>query len=247
MRSRCSGQYWQQQVDYVMDIRLDDGRQRIDGKETITSINNSPDELRYLWLQLDQNMRDLDSDSHMIREGFMEDRMSFSDVAKLEPDFDGGFKIQAVKDAGGKALPHTINQTMMRVDLPKPLAPGGKFTFQVTGGTTSTTASPSADAAVTNTLRPTTTTSTRLPSSSPASAPTTTAWAGRTSSSSAAASSPSSSGTTTSRSPFPATTSWPPRASCRTPRRLTATAHPPRGGQTADKPVSSSRGGGPGK
>jgi len=40
--------YWQQQVDYVMDIRLNDGTQRIDGKETITYINNSPDELRYL-------------------------------------------------------------------------------------------------------------------------------------------------------------------------------------------------------
>ena len=51
--------YWQQQVDYVMDIRLNDATQRIDGKETITYINNSPDELRYLWLQLDQNMRDL--------------------------------------------------------------------------------------------------------------------------------------------------------------------------------------------
>ncbi len=54
--------YWQQQVDYVMDLRLDDAAQRIDGKETITYINNSPDELRYLWIQLDQNVRDLDSD-----------------------------------------------------------------------------------------------------------------------------------------------------------------------------------------
>ena len=123
--------YWQQQVDYVMDIRLNDATQRIDGKETITYVNNSPDELRYLWLQLDQNMRDLDSDSHMIKEGFMEDRMTFDRVAGLEPDFDGGFKIEAVKDGSGRELAHTINQTMMRVDLPKPLAPGGKFTFQV--------------------------------------------------------------------------------------------------------------------
>ena len=123
--------YWQQQVNYVMDIRLDDATQRIDGKETITYINNSPDELRYLWLQLDQNVRDLDSDSHMIKEGFMEERMTFDRLSQMEPDFDGGFKIEAVKDASGKALPHTINQTMMRVDLPKPLASGGKFTFQV--------------------------------------------------------------------------------------------------------------------
>ena len=123
--------YWQQQVDYVMDIRLNDATQRIDGKETITYINNSPDELRYLWVQLDQNVRDLDSDSHMIKEGFMEDRMTFDRVADLQPDFDGGFKIEAVNDASGRPLSHTINQTMMRVDLPKPLASGGKFTFQI--------------------------------------------------------------------------------------------------------------------
>ena len=108
--------YWQQQVDYVMDIRLNDATQRIDGKETITYINNSPDELRYLWVQLDQNVRDLDSDSHMIKEGFMEDRMTFDRVADLQPDFDGGFKIEAVNDASGRPLSHTINQTMMRVD-----------------------------------------------------------------------------------------------------------------------------------
>ncbi len=79
----------------------------------------------------------------MIKEGFMEERMSFDRVSQLEPDFDGGFKIEAVKDAGGKALSHTINQTMMRVDLPKPLASGGQNSpFRSTGGTTSTTASP---------------------------------------------------------------------------------------------------------
>ena len=123
--------YWQQQVDYVMDLRLNDATQRIDGKETITYINNSPDELRYLWLQLDQNVRDLNSDSHMIKEGFMEERMTFERIDNMEPDFDGGFKIEAVTDGSGKALDYTINQTMMRVDLPKVLAPGGKFTFQV--------------------------------------------------------------------------------------------------------------------
>ncbi|HBB80695.1 MAG TPA: aminopeptidase, partial [Cryomorphaceae bacterium] len=50
-------QYFQQQADYDMEITLDDETQRIYGKETITYTNNSPDELRYLWVQLDQNMR----------------------------------------------------------------------------------------------------------------------------------------------------------------------------------------------
>ena len=50
-------EYWQQKADYVMDIRLDDENQKVYGEETITYTNNSPDALKYLWLQLDQNVR----------------------------------------------------------------------------------------------------------------------------------------------------------------------------------------------
>ena len=53
--------YYQQQADYVMDIRLDDKNAKIFGEETITYTNNSPDQLSYLWLQLDQNVRAKDS------------------------------------------------------------------------------------------------------------------------------------------------------------------------------------------
>ncbi len=122
--------YWQQQADYDMKIHLDDANQRIDGEETITYTNNSPDELRYVWLQLDQNMRALDSDSYKISQSEISNRMSFDDVMKLEPTFDGGFKIESVT-SGGAPLDYTINQTMMRIELPQPLKPGGKFTFSV--------------------------------------------------------------------------------------------------------------------
>ena len=122
--------YWQQQADYDMKIHLDDANQRIDGEETITYTNNSPDELRYVWLQLDQNMRALDSDSYKISQSEISNRMSFDDVMKLEPTFDGGFKIESVT-SGGQPLDYTINQTMMRIELPQPLKPGGKFTFSV--------------------------------------------------------------------------------------------------------------------
>ena len=57
-------EYWQQQVDYNIQVTLDDENQRIDGEERILYKNNSPDELRYLWLQLDENVRALDSDSY---------------------------------------------------------------------------------------------------------------------------------------------------------------------------------------
>ena len=113
-------EYWQQRADYNMKIHLDDATQRIDGSETVTYTNNSPDELRYVWLQLDQNVRALDSDSYKIRESSLDGRTYFSDLKKLEPTFDGGFKIEKVVDAAGKNLDYTINNTMMRIDLPRP-------------------------------------------------------------------------------------------------------------------------------
>ena len=59
-------EYWQQKADYKIDIRLDDEKQRISGVETITYFNQSPDVLKYIWLQLDQNRRAKDSDTHKI-------------------------------------------------------------------------------------------------------------------------------------------------------------------------------------
>ncbi len=124
-------EYWQQRADYDMKIRLDDETQQIYGEETVTYTNNSPDELRYIWMQLDQNMRAKDSDTYKIRESSMEERMSFDDITRLEPWFDGGFKIDHVKDGSGKDLNYSINKTMMRIELPSPLKPGGKFVFNV--------------------------------------------------------------------------------------------------------------------
>ncbi|MEZ5937541.1 MAG: M1 family metallopeptidase [Hyphomonadaceae bacterium] len=42
-----------------------------------------------------------------------------------------GYEIRSVTDAGGSALPYTINDTMMRVDLPRPLAPGKSLTLKM--------------------------------------------------------------------------------------------------------------------
>jgi hypothetical protein len=124
-------EYWQQQADYNMKIRLDDANQAVYGEETVTYTNNSPDELRYIWIQLDQNVRAKDSDSYKIRESTLDDRMSFEDAMTMEPWFDGGFKIDHVKDASGKDLTYTTNKTMMRIDMPKTLKSGGKFVFNI--------------------------------------------------------------------------------------------------------------------
>ena len=114
-----------------MDIRLDDENQRIYGEETITYTNNSPDALKYLWLQLDQNVRAKDADGKKIDQSTIKEKMSFAQFEREYSDFDGGFKIEEVKDRNGKALPYTINGTMMRIDLPSVLSSKGVYSFKV--------------------------------------------------------------------------------------------------------------------
>jgi hypothetical protein len=123
--------YYQQKADYVIDVTLDDENQKITGKETITYKNNSPDKLEYLWVQLDQNMRAKDSDTKLIQSNSVQDEMSFADIARLHNDFDGGFKLDYVKDGRGKELKYTINKTMMRIDLPTAIAPGGTYSLKI--------------------------------------------------------------------------------------------------------------------
>lgn len=123
-------EYYQQKADYKMSVELDDEHQKITGEELITYTNNSPDQLEYLWLQLDQNMRARNSDSKKVATNSMKD-MSFWSIARMTNDFDGGFKIQSVTDASGNPIKYRINKTMMRIDLEKPLASGGNYSFKI--------------------------------------------------------------------------------------------------------------------
>lgn len=125
--------YYQQQADYKMDITLDDVNAKLSGYETITYYNNSPDDLEYLWVQLDQNVRKKDAPGLQKNGsgfGFATQPGRFVNSYMKDP-FDGGFNIEAVTDANGKALSHTINQTMMRINIPKPLKAGEKISFNI--------------------------------------------------------------------------------------------------------------------
>jgi hypothetical protein len=116
-----------------MDILLDDKEAKIYGTETVTYINNSPDDLEFLWLQLDQNVRTKDSKSYL-KDGDGVPLAEPTDrfVGKyLTENFDGGFNIEYVKDASGNALPYTINQTMMRIDLPQALKSKSEVSFSI--------------------------------------------------------------------------------------------------------------------
>ena len=125
--------YYQQQADYKMDIEIDDVNAKLSGNETITYSNNSPDVLKYLWVQLDQNMRARDSKTPLIEGSGYSSATSASRFVKsyMTEAFDGGFNILEVKDTKGNNLQHTINSTMMRVELPFPLKSGEQFTFSI--------------------------------------------------------------------------------------------------------------------
>jgi len=125
--------YYQQQVDYVMDIELDDANKKLYGKETITYTNNSPDELPYLWVQLDQNIREKDAPALEKNGSGVSPltRVASFATKNMKDPFEGGFNIEYVRDSNGKSLKTITNQTMMRVDLPAPLKSGQKFVFSI--------------------------------------------------------------------------------------------------------------------
>ena len=125
-------QYTQQKVDYVMDIRLDEANNTIYGDENITYHNNSKDNLEYLWVQLDQNMRADDSKTPLAKSNsaaaFVTPDNFKSSFMKQKKGF--GYNITKV-ESNGRSLSHTINSTMMRINLTKALAPGDKFEFSI--------------------------------------------------------------------------------------------------------------------
>jgi len=122
--------YWQQKADHEIEVELNDENQSIKGWQKITYYNNSPDPLKYLWIQLDQNERAADSNTPKIAESRINPRMSLRQIEGiLWHDLDLGYKILSVKDMAGNDIPVTIVQTMMRVDLPEPLMPGQQTEF----------------------------------------------------------------------------------------------------------------------
>jgi hypothetical protein len=128
------GRYWQQKADYDIDVKLDEKNLSIIGTETITYTNNSPDKLNYLWLQLDENIHDPNTESNYYDENRLPKNPTESDIKGLQTKerLQGhGVKIDGVSDETGKALKYTVNQTMMRVDLVKMLDSKGKMKFVV--------------------------------------------------------------------------------------------------------------------
>ncbi|MCZ6655820.1 MAG: M1 family metallopeptidase [Gammaproteobacteria bacterium] len=129
--------YWQQRADYKIDVRLDERQRRVSASETITYTNESPDALSYLWLQLDQNRFNANSlerrsEAAQQNSETEDSTYSFSRMRRdhAAADTEYGYTIESVK-RGNRKLPYTIVDTMMRIDLAEPLAPGSEIVFSV--------------------------------------------------------------------------------------------------------------------
>ncbi len=126
--------YWQQRVDYTIRAALDTGSHTVSGKETIRYTNHSPDSLRYVWFQTDQNIYRDDS-----RGGFINP----ADARWSARGFAGGYAITDLSAVRGAEPGHgdtplrraplatTTNGTMLRADLDRPLPPGGSVTMEL--------------------------------------------------------------------------------------------------------------------
>jgi len=125
--------YYQQKVDYSMNIEIDDEKKKLYGEQIITYYNNSPDDLEYLWIQLDQNIRKKDAPALEKNESKFELIQQTETFASsyINKPFDGGFNIEWVRDINNSPIKYMINQTMMRVDISKPVLSGQLFKFKI--------------------------------------------------------------------------------------------------------------------
>ena len=131
--------YWQNSADYSINVSLDDKSKGVSGNETITYTNNSPDDLDFLWLQVDQNLFKEDSRGNAIIP------VNGSRNGAKGQNFDGGYyignvKILYSKDRKSKrknidrkiTAVYEIHDTRMKIILPKALkANGGKIYIDI--------------------------------------------------------------------------------------------------------------------
>ncbi len=125
--------YWQQRADYHIKATIDEKNNILSGEETITYHNNSPDDLSYLWIQLEQNVNkkgneDFGSINNTIKEGINTRQMQFLTRAI---DFPAGYTIKHIKDHNGKTIKSLVNNTMMKVLLDQPLKSGASMSFSI--------------------------------------------------------------------------------------------------------------------
>lgn len=125
--------YWQQRADYKIKASIDEKTNVLTGEETITYYNNSPDELSYLWLQLEQNVNKKGNPDFGDIRGGVSDGMNSRQMQFLTRpiEFPAGYSIKSINDTSGNTLKALVNNTMMKVMLNTPLKSGERLTFSL--------------------------------------------------------------------------------------------------------------------
>ncbi|MBJ7483857.1 M1 family metallopeptidase [Brevundimonas sp.] len=126
--------YWQQQVDYSIDVSLDEPTRTLTGKQVVTYTNNSPDALTYLWMLLDQQNYRRNSLAERTRTYTAATEVSVNEVLRVQrmQDWEGGFNDLKITGPDGADVPFNIVDSMLRLELPAPLKTGESYTFTVT-------------------------------------------------------------------------------------------------------------------
>lgn len=125
--------YWQQRADYKIKASIDENTNELLGEETITYYNNSPHDLKFLWLNIEQNVNRKGNEDFGDVLGGVKDSISSLQMQYLvRPiDFPAGTDIQSIKDANGDDLEYIVNNTLLRINLPQPLTSGSNITFSI--------------------------------------------------------------------------------------------------------------------
>ncbi|MCR8668808.1 M1 family metallopeptidase [Aestuariibaculum sp. M13] len=126
-------EYWQQRADYKIKASIDEKTNVLTGEETITYYNNSPDDLTYLWLQLEQNVNKKENPDFGDALGGVSDGMNSRQMQFLTRaiDFPAGYSIKYIKDTSGNTIKALVNNTMMKVLLNTPLKSGESLSFSL--------------------------------------------------------------------------------------------------------------------
>lgn len=118
--------YWQNAASYTIKAKLDDKGDKITGNVHITYRNNSPEDLAFIWLQLDQNLFDNNS------RGQATIPLSDSRYGSSATSFEGGYKLSNIQVNNTQNSNHIISDTRMRINLPTPVkAKGGQITVSM--------------------------------------------------------------------------------------------------------------------
>ena len=125
--------YWQQRADYKIQIKLNEDTRSVEGSETITYTNNSPLTLKYIWLQLDQNIFAEESINNLTRPwGGGDSSVDFSTLRRQNfmDKFEGGFQELSIK-INNKSPDTNLVGTHVRINLEKPLKPGESTSLDI--------------------------------------------------------------------------------------------------------------------